>query len=325
MEIMILILLTALGLLYLLFHRLKAAEKEMARLRQQMALLQNRMAGYVKFVPNQVFEILKRQDITEVLVGDQRELETGVLMIDSRRFKELAKIMEGEELYGMINRMYQGMIPVVLRYDGFVEQMVESGLRACFVSGSEGALKAAVSVCELINRWRSEGEIFPVFRMAVAYGMVKIGIIGQEERASASVISEIMTALEFLVDMGDKYGARILVTGIAASQIPDFEESFHTRLLGYVYIKLNNTVEAVYDVYDGDEQEERRLKKDTRELFQEAVTDFMKKSFYDAREKFAKVLRQNRFDKAAKEYIYRCDSYYQAGETADRDLYLEHF
>ena len=288
-----------------------------------MAVIQNRLAGYSKFVPEKVFEILERQDITEVRVGDQKELETGVMMVSSRRFKELARIMDGEELYGMINQMYQGMIPVILKYGGMIDQMVESGVRACFVSGSAEALRAAVSICELVNRWRREGEILPVFRIAIVYGPAKIGIIGQEERASALVISEIMTVSEFLVDMGEKYGARILVTAAAAGQIPEFQTSFHVRLLGNVYMKLTDTVEAVYDVYDGDEQEKRRLKSDTAQLFDQAVKSFMDGEFYEAREKFAKVLRKNRFDKAAREYIFRCDEYYQNKETAGPELYLE--
>jgi len=88
-------------------------------------------------------------------------------------------------------------------------------------------------------------------------------------------------------------------------------------------MKLTDTVEAVYDVFDGDEQEHRRLKSDTSELFAQAVKDFMDRQFYEAREKFARVLRQNRFDKAAKEYIYRCDEYYQNREACGTELYLE--
>lgn len=306
-----------------LIRRLRASEKEAARLREQMAIVQKRLAGYTKFVPEKVFEILERQDITEVRVGDQKELETGVMMVSSRRFKELARIMDGEELYGMINQIYQGMIPVILKYGGMVEQMVESGVRACFVPGSGEALRAAVSICELVNHWRQEGEILPVFRIAVVYGPAKIGIIGQEERASALVISEIMTVSEFLVDMGEKYGARILITAAAARNIPEFQTTFHVRLLGYVYMKLTDCVEEIYDVYDGDEQGIRRLKADTGELFSLAVEDFMARRFYEAREKFARVLRQNRFDKAAKEYIFRCDEYYQKRECSDAELYLE--
>jgi len=190
------------AVIWSLTRRLKTAAGEAARLREQMAVIQNRLAGYAKFVPEKVFELLERQDITEVRVGDQKELETGVMMVSSRRFKELARIMDGEELYGMINQIYQGIIPVIIKYDGIIEQMLESGVRACFVSGSAEALRAAVSICELINRWRQEGEILPVFRIAVVHGTAKIGIIGQEERASALVISEIMTVSEFLVDMG---------------------------------------------------------------------------------------------------------------------------
>jgi adenylate cyclase len=73
----------------------------------------------------------------------------------------------------------------------------------------------------------------------------------------------------------------------------------------------------LYDVYQGDPDTIRLLKDRTKALFEEAVMLYQVGRFYDAREAFLMVIKQNRQDKAAQLYFYLCDEYFQNGTTKD--------
>ncbi len=124
---------------------------------------------------------------------------------------------------------------------------------------------------------------------------------------------------------GDKYGAHILITHLVYEQIADFEEHYHARYLGNIYLAKNNTYERVYDVYEGDAEEEFYGKDLTKSLFEKGVDLFVAKKFYEARLVFVEVLKQHRKDKAAKEYLYRCDKYYKLADMEDLETVIEKF
>ncbi|MNY43365.1 hypothetical protein D3C86_1783170 [compost metagenome] len=73
----------------------------------------------------------------------------------------------------------------------------------------------------------------------------------------------------------------------------------------------------LFDVYQGDADTIRALKEKTKALFEQAVMFYQVGRFYDAREAFLMVLKQNRQDKAAQLYFYMCDEYFGKGTTGE--------
>lgn len=295
------------------------------QLKEQVDFIRLCSERYAAFVPKKVFEILEREDITQVELGDQKEIPAAILTVSSSQFHTMAKQMDGEALYGMINRVLQEMIPVVAAGDGVVEHMAGDELTAYYPGGSRPSLISAISICEKMNWLAARGEDIPLYRAVIHAGRIRVGIVGQQERMAAATISEVMTLSDFLRETAEKYGVRILITGAAAKDIPDLAERFHTRMIGYVHIRISGTLEAVYDVYDGDCDRERRGKDGTKELFGRALEDYLALRFYEARLKFAKVLRENPRDLAARAYVYRCDAYYQSDGGREPEVWLEQY
>lgn len=287
------------------------------RLREQVEFIQACSDGYAAFVPQKILEILGREDITKVRLGDQKEINAAVLSINSLQFRENARTMSGDELYRLINRMLQEMIPLVSRHAGVVDHMNEDGLRAYYPDNCEGALQSAVSICEAIRVRRLKEDKIPVYRACVCFGEIRLGIVGGKQRMEASTISELMSLTGFLGVLGEKYGAKILILDSAAARIPDFKKRFHSREIGTLYKKRQKTMERVYDVYDGDDPSDYRLKEKTKGMFEKAMNAYRDRNYYEARLIFARILKENGKDLAAREYVYRCDRYYQTkDETA---------
>lgn len=305
---------------------ISSAFNEMSEtMKQQVDFNRDCLYGYARFVPEKILEILGREDITRAKMGDQQQVKGSVLSAGSVQFHQLARKWTGEEMYAVMNQALEEMIPEVLKRDGVVDRIWDGGLTAFYPDDKSGALDSAVSICECIYSLKKQGINLPIFRMAVVYGDIRVGIVGHERRAAACTVSELIPLSEFLLELGETYGASVMITGSAAEQIPDFQTRYHVRMIGFIYLKAAEKAEAVYDVFDGDSQEDRKNKEETGQLFRDGVSEFWEGKYYEARLKFAQVLRINRNDGAAREYVYRCDTYYREKDLSKINHYLEQY
>lgn len=295
------------------------------RLKEQVEFIRACSDGYAAFVPQKVLQILEREDITKVRLGDQKEISAAVLSVSSFQLMERVKALSGGELYHLINSMLYEMIPLVSGENGVVDHMKEDGLEAYYPDNCEGALQSAVAICERFRTMEAQGMEIPVYRACVCFGNVRVGIVGGRDRMEASTISELMSMNAFLCAMGEKYGARILILEHAASKIPDFKKRFHIRDIGTLLRKLTGEAERIYDVYDGDGAEDYNVKEKTKAMFQKAMKLYRARNFYEARLVFAKILRENGKDLAVREYVYRCDRYCQTKDDKTVPLHLEEY
>lgn len=280
------------------------------------------LTGYEKFVPQRVFRILDREDITKLELGDHRELTASVMAADSPDFFLSARSMDGEEIYSKINGMMRVLVPAVAEHGGIVDHMLEAGALAYFPDHPEDALKTAVAICEKLHNQEDDAVHMGI---GIARGNIRIGIVGQKERAAVKTMSESVTLAGYLSGLAVKYGAGILITGTAAGEIPDFTKRYHVRPIGYLKLDLSDRAELLYDAYDGDSPEVFRNKKKTDPVFQGGLKAFQCGNYYEARQKFAQVLKMDKSDLAARAYVYRCDTYYQMEDQSQAELFLEHY
>lgn len=289
--------------------------------------------AYYKFVPSKFFEILQRSSVTEVKLGDQRNTELTVLTISTDSFDSLVSKMNNEGTFSFINKVLYNCVPVVMQYSGVIERFEGAGLTAFFTEDgklncNEAALESSISILQQMEA-NHEKEKFSKFvgnvqvRFGIAYGAIKLGIVGHEKRMEAITISEQRLVAQFLTRIAGKYYSSILITETAAATIPEFKERYHNRCLGYVYLSSTGCLEKIYDVFDGDVSEDVEQKKQTKELFEQGIELFYNRKFYQARMVFVEVLKQFRKDSASREYLYLCDQYYSQEPSFDFNLCIE--
>lgn len=277
--------------------------------------------GYYKFIPAKILDLLGKESIQEVELGDEMTGEFTILSLHALDYPKQSASFSAEQAYKDINRVLSMLVEPINSHHGVVEHFEDTGLSAFFVVSSGEALDAAIDIQRLLEeRMPGNGRT-----IAISYGRVMIGVIGHEQRMETTTISAHSDLAKELRLKGDKYGAHILITHLVYEQIADFEEHYHARYLGNIYLAANNTYERVYDVYDGDAEEEFYYKDLTKPLFEKGVDLFVAKKFYEARLVFVEVLKQYRKDKAAKEYLYRCDKYYRLADTEEIETVIEKF
>lgn len=281
--------------------------------------------GFSRFVPARVFDLLEKPSVIDVHLADQTSVDATVLNCSMDAFDELARQLRSKEMFRLINQVLARLVPVVDETGGLVDRFDRAGLLAIYTGGAEQALNAAVTLCQRVRSSHLEDaeNTQTDFHVALSAGPAMIGIVGANQRLEAMTISENTNFTAFLRPLARKYGAAILLSGSAAARIENFAHRYHARTLGFVYLRAQERLERLYDVYDGDDEATRRRKDETRESFEKGVALYCSRQYYDARLLFIEVLKQHRGDEAAKQYLYLCDTRYRQEVEDNAPIYME--
>ncbi|TCP59016.1 class 3 adenylate cyclase [Tumebacillus sp. BK434] len=271
--------------------------------------------AYRHFVPEEFLNYLGKRDIRHVNLGDQVELDMSILVTNIRHFDDFMEDMKDKtrDNFNFINRFLHEVSPIVDQNNGEVSKYLNHGILAVFPNSPGEALRAAVEMKRALDRYNShragKGKARIDVGIGIQQGPLMLGIIGAEERLEVNVISDSVQFAMVLEEISDKLGATILLPARVLQQIPE-RDRFQARSLGKLQLQgsLSGPIE-LYDVFEADDEETRRLKQKTKDLFESAITKYQQGRFYDAREAFLQVIRQNPGDKIAQLYFYVCDEY----------------
>ncbi len=225
-----------------------------------------------------------------------------------------------EDVVGLIdalNRLAETVGSVIEAHNGRLLSITKKGIIMMF-GNCDQALQSAVPICQ-----RAETASADAIHIGIDYGPVCVGSVGYKDFHMPLVMSKGMEEAAFLSENAQKYRARILVTGDAAAQIRDFQTRYNTRRLGLIYYKASKKTDDFYDVFDGDCFQTKYNKMRSRLFFETGVDLFLKGSYLEARSYFIELLKFDRDDAAAKQYIFKCDGCLQEMADNDGDKYLE--
>ena len=276
-----------------------------------------------RFLPAEILKLLGRKSYSQLSVGDQQYSSAAIMEVNTAGFQAFVHDKQPDAVFTYINNMLNRIIPIVYENDGVVEGFAEGGLTAFYRENRERAVVAAVSVCETMERMSRENPEYQAVTVGLCYGQLMVGAVGHDRRMTILILSEAREFARFLQSMGPKYYARIIVTAGFLEAIPDWGKKFNYRLLGYVYLHTSRTVEKIYDVFDGDSVEVRNRKRKTKMVFEKGVALFMERRTAEARQHFIEVMKMDHGDKAAKEYLLRCDQ--ALNGEAGGDIFIESY
>jgi class 3 adenylate cyclase len=233
--------------------------------------------------------------------------------------------MNTSEIFVFINKIFNILVPIINEQGGVVERYNNSGLISLFPTNLSDSVKSAIKMREYIRNDKDEKIRNVDLGFVINKEDIMVGIIGCEERFGASVVSDYLTIVESLNEFGKKYGTSILVTENSVAEAEEYGESYNYRKLGYIKYKSKDQVIALYDFFDGDDYNIIARKKQTKDIFEQAVKAYYNRDFYNARQMFIQVLKQFQEDKASKEYLRLCDKYYKFKEYENIDIWLDLF
>ncbi|BBM81951.1 adenylate/guanylate cyclase domain-containing protein [Candidatus Uabimicrobium amorphum] len=200
-----------------------------------------------RFVPWKFMELLGYENITEVALGDQIEMKTTVLFSDIRSFTSLCENMTPQENFNFINSYLQKIVPIIRKYNGFVDKYIGDAIMAIFPGEPIYALQAAREMIEKIDEYNNEAK--PKYPLKIGVGIhtgtLMLGIIGESERMDCTVIADAVNTASRLEDLTKKYNAGIITTDVTLEFI---EGEIPHRFLDKVTVKGKKHPVAIYEI-----------------------------------------------------------------------------
>ncbi len=280
------------------------AKKELTmRVRMHLGIAKtNEALG--RFVPRHFLELLGREAIIDVQLGDQVERTLPVLFGDVRDFTSIAETIGSAETFAFLNSLLSRIGPAVRAEGGFIDKYIGDAFMALFPASIDSAVRATIRIQRELDAFNAAG-LAPLGRtislgMGLHVGPMRLGTIGEDERFEATVISDAVNLASRLESLTKIFGVRVIITENVVSGAID---GYDVRHLGAVKVKGKLHSVGVFDLISADGDEQRELKLVTRSLFEEGILAFARADFAAATRAFEHVTEVNTSDGAAWYYL----------------------
>jgi len=273
--------------------------------------------AYSHFVPLEFLQLLEKESIVDVRLGDHVQKRMAVLFADIRAFTTLSESMTPKENFDFINAYLGRVSPIIRKYDGFIDKYIGDAIMALFPNSTNDAVQAAIDIHRQLvffNEERAVAHLQPVrVGIGIHTGTLMLGTIGEEKRMEGTVISDAVNLASRLEGLTKMYGASIVISGEVLTELQN-PSQFCYRFLGKVRVKGKQEPVYVFEVIDGEYDENvKQAKKASTSLFSEAINTYYQKEFSSAKEKFQQILIEIPQDRAASFYLKRCEYYLETG------------
>ncbi len=271
---------------------------------------------YYKFVPEKFKELLHKEKFTDLALGDAESADLTVLFCDIRAFSLNSEMMTAKENFEFVNVIYGKAGPIIRKHGGFVDKYIGDAVMALF-ENADDAVAAGIELYHEVVLNPKTAEALGVSSINIGIGihsgMARIGIVGEDERLSGTVISNTVNISSRLESLTKAYNTAMLISKDTLDRMDD-PDSMNMRYLGMVQVAGVNEVKAVYEVLDclDDTRKDDRLK--TSKDFREAVRLFHLGQLEESLSLFKQVKQDSTTDVALDMYISTVEEKLASGD-----------
>ncbi len=288
----------------------------LARIKTHIQLSRINIA-YSHFVPLEFLQLLEKESIVDVRLGDHVQKNMTVLFADIRSFTTLSESLTPKENFDFINEYLGRVSPQIRKYKGFIDKYIGDAIMALFPETVDSAVDAAVEILkhlELLNADRAERGQKPIkIGVGMHVGTLMLGTIGEEKRMEGTVISDAVNLASRLEGLTKLYGVSILISNDVLQNMENPDAHFY-RFLGKVRVKGKNEPVQVFELIDAEPDRDIREAKVTLEPeFNAALSLYYQGNFIHAIPLFEHILSVLPIDKASEFYLERCRYYVREG------------
>lgn len=273
--------------------------------------LSNLNSAYGRFVPHQFLQLLNKESILDVELGDHVQKEISVLFADIRDFTALSEKMPPEETFKFINAYLSRMEPAIVENNGFIDKYIGDAIMALFSGSADDAVKAGISIQHRLaeyNQYRLQKGYEPInIGIGINTGSLMLGTVGGKNRMDGTVISDTVNLAARLESLTKNYDVALLISHLTLSRLQN-PTKYSIRFIDKVIVKGKSKAVAIFEVLDGDEPKIKEAKLATKSMFEEGVFLYHQDSIQAAAQQFKDVLTINPKDTVAQIYLNRCQS-----------------
>jgi adenylate cyclase len=299
--------------------RLANEERDVAQ-RRILEETRSLNVAYARFVPREFLELLGKEDVREVRLGEAVQREMTVLFSDIRSFTSISEKMTPRENFDFLNGYLERVGPIVRQYRGVIDKYIGDAIMGLFAGPADDALRCAIGLQREVAAIDVERVAAGLAPIAVGVGLhtgsLMLGTIGESERMDGTVIADAVNLASRVEGLTKNYGAAVLLTEQTRERLDD-PSRYALRHLGRVAVKGKVHGVGLYEAADADAPRTRDAKIATLSEFEAAVDALSAGRFEQAIGLFGLVLEAHSADGAAAYLQKRCQALVSTGDPWD--------
>jgi two-component system sensor histidine kinase ChiS len=261
-----------------------------------------------RFVPREFLNVLQKQSIVEVELGNFTAQEMTVMFSDIRSFTTLSEIMTPQENFDFVNAYLTYVGPIIRQHNGFIVKYLGDGIMAVFPHSADDAIRASIDKLKRVSAYSLEQQKngHPSIQIGIGLhtGPLMMGIVGEMARMQGDILSDVVNLASRLEGLTKFYGVSLIISEKVYKRLENPDE-YNVRLLGKVQVKGRGAPVSLFEIFDGDPPELVDIKQQTKSDFEEGLFLYYQKQFPEASVYLNNVLKCNPADKAARLYMQR--------------------
>jgi len=255
-----------------------------------------------KFIPKEFLRFLGKNTIRDLELGNKVTKRGTTLFCDLSSGEKKSKELTLEESFNFINSYLNLISPIVRKYDGFIDKYLGDGLLAVFPR-PERAIECSNAIFRAITLKNKDGKsgLLDV-KIAVNTGDIVFGVVGEEERKSPTIISDVVEIVSRMQEVNSKLGSRVVFSKQTLNETPD-KFNFDYRYLGS--LNYDNHAIMLYENLDAYERDKKEKLFRLKNRFEDGVRDIGEGNYREAKKNFEEVLKYVS-DKPSYVYFNKC-------------------
>lgn len=266
--------------------------------------------AYRRFVPERVLALLGKQSILEVDKSTLATRRMAVMMV-AFSFPDQVYDSRMREFFDSVNQVIERTAGVVSRMGGTVFNFAYNGYDVVLEGDEALAVSTAVAVRQEVLALNEARDLagLPMVRLSIALdvGDVMVGVVGDESQMEPTTLSTSFTTVKRLIQLCARLEAGILCTESMIAGARDYGSRYMGRS------GQGEQSVRVYEIFEGDPYDVRRLKESTVGEFTQAVYALYSQDYAAAKRTFLELVHNGQADGGARYYLYLSDKLEKGG------------
>ena len=280
-------------------------------------LLKKTNQAYARFMPNEFLQLLNKDHIIDIRLGNHLEMKMTVLFSDIRAFTALSEKMSPQENFNFMNAYLRKMGPIIREHNGFIDKYIGDAIMALFINADD-ALKAAIAMLNKLFEFNQDRQRqnLPTIKIGIGLntGQIMLGIIGEQNRLQGTVISDAVNVAARIESLTKIYKEPLIIGENTFTNLTE-PAQYAIRFLDNIKVKGRIERINIFAVFNADPKPIREGKLATLLTFEEAVQSYQLQKFNQTKKLMQACLHQNPHDIVPEIYFQRCQNFLEVKQN----------
>jgi len=182
--------------------------------------------AYARFVPKEFLGLLHKNDVTEVMLGDNAAADISIA------FFMLKNEADMEEQFVSLAEFSDAAVRVVSKNNGFLSKFINHGLMALFPHDASDAVRCALELKTTAMSLGIEGV-----GCGIHFGRMIVGTIGEENRLDDTVISDTVNTAFRIMEFSMSHDIAVVASSEIAHRVLDTDKEICFEKIGEIPVK----------------------------------------------------------------------------------------